>query len=234
MGNWLSIAVAVFLAVMVLFGHYKGFIRLAVSAVSLIATLFVVQTAMPHVTNYLKNSTGVYQFIVDGMKSVAGLDEDMVVEEPSAQRKIIEELELPKQLKDSLLENNNYEAYNVLGVNTFKDYISGYLANVILNIAGFLVMFVLVYAILHFITAWLDLVARLPILSGINKVAGALLGAVEGMFILWLLCLLVTMFAGTGLGRIIIMQIEASTWLTYIYEHNLLGNLVIMAIKSVV
>lgn len=234
MGNWLSIAAAVFLAAMVLYGHYKGFIRLAVSAVSLIATLFIVQTAMPHVTNYLKNNTGVYQFIVEGMNSVAGLEEESDVEEPSAQRKIIEELELPKQLKESLLENNNYEVYNVLGVNTFKEYISGYLANSILNIAGFLIMFLLVFAILHFITAWLDLVARLPILSGINKIAGALLGAVEGLFILWLLCLLVTMFAGTGLGKIIITQIEASTWLTYIYEHNLLGNLVMLAIKNVI
>ena len=33
--NWLFVAVAVYLVSMVLYGHYRGFVRLAVSAVSL-------------------------------------------------------------------------------------------------------------------------------------------------------------------------------------------------------
>ena len=53
MQNWLAIAAAVYLAAMILMGHYKGFIRMAVSAASLIITLIAVNAVMPLVTSYL-------------------------------------------------------------------------------------------------------------------------------------------------------------------------------------
>ena len=37
--NWLFVVVAVYLVSMVLYGHYRGFVRLAVSAVSLVLSL---------------------------------------------------------------------------------------------------------------------------------------------------------------------------------------------------
>ena len=52
MQNWLAIAAAVYLAAMILMGHYKGFIRMAVSAASLIITLIAVNAVMPQVTSY--------------------------------------------------------------------------------------------------------------------------------------------------------------------------------------
>ena len=44
--HWLETAVAVYLIGMVLYGHYRGFIRLAVSLVSLVAALLVVWAVM--------------------------------------------------------------------------------------------------------------------------------------------------------------------------------------------
>lgn len=232
MENWLQIAVAVFLAAMTLYGHYKGFIRLAVSAVALIATFFIVQAAMPQVNGFLKENTGIYQFFENGVKKTVGLEAETDVEEPAVQRSVIEEMSLPNQLKEALLENNNYEVYHVLGVETFTEYVSSYLANSVLNIVGFLVLFAIVFALLHIITAWLDLVARLPILSGINKLAGAALGAAEGFFIIWILCLLLTVFSGTLSGRSLIAQIQAVPWLSYIYNHNFLGDIIMLTIKN--
>ena len=56
---------------------------------------------------------------------------------PSVQRSIIEEMELPEQLKDALLENNNSEVYEALGVSSFTHYVSRYLANSLINIISF-------------------------------------------------------------------------------------------------
>lgn len=233
MGSWLSIAAGVFLAVMVLYGHYKGFIKLAVSAAALVITLFIVQAAMPQVTSILKSNTGIYNFFEDGMRKAMGIEEMVNTEEPSEQREYIEGLSLPQQLKEALLENNNNEAYRVLGVETFTNYIASYLANSVINILGFLILFAIVFAVLHIITAWLDLVARLPIISGINKIAGALLGAAEGLFLLWLLCLLVMVFSGTQMGMYLVAQIESSTWLSYLYSHNLLSDIMLLAVKNI-
>lgn len=232
MENWLSIAVGIFLIIMILHGHYKGFIRLAVSAAALIVTLVIVHAAMPQITSYLKNNTQIYNSIENGMRKAAGLDAEADEQPPAEQRDVIEGLKIPAQLKDALLENNNNEVYRVLGVETFTEYVAGYLTNSIINIAGFLILFALVFAVLQIVMSWLDLVAKLPILSGINKLAGAALGAVEGLIILWLLCLLVTVFSGTHIGQEIIGQIESSPWLSYIYDHNLLSSAALLAMKK--
>ena len=65
--HWLEIAVAVYLIGMVLYGHYKGFIRLAVSALAIVITLASVHVAMPLVTEWIKNDTAVYGTIKDGI-----------------------------------------------------------------------------------------------------------------------------------------------------------------------
>lgn len=72
MENWLPIAVGVFWGGMILYGHYRGFIRQAVSMAALLVTLVVVDLSMPYVTDYLKNSTFVYQAFETGVKNATG------------------------------------------------------------------------------------------------------------------------------------------------------------------
>ena len=114
MENWLSIAAGVYLLSMVLYGHYRGFIRLAVSMVALVAALAIVHVSMPKVTEYLKENTSIQQTLSDSMKQAAGIglpDETGDGEEkdvPSVQRTIIENLNLPQNVKAALIENNNH------------------------------------------------------------------------------------------------------------------------------
>ena len=56
-GHWLEILAAVYLVGMVLYGHYRGFIRLCVSALALVISLVTVRVALPYVTEWLKNDT---------------------------------------------------------------------------------------------------------------------------------------------------------------------------------
>ena len=232
MENWLPIAVGVLCGGMILSGHYRGFIRQAVSMAALLVTLVVVDLSMPYVTDYLKNSTFVYQAFETGVKNATGVNEQMESSVPAQQRMIIESLNLPEQIEEALLENNNTEIYEILGVDRFTDYISGYLTNAFINIVGFLVTFLAVYFLIRLFMRWADLIARLPILSGINQLAGAALGALEGLIILWILCLIVTVFAATDPGREIMSQINNSMWLKFIYDHNILSMLVAGVIKG--
>lgn len=233
MEKWLSIAVGIYLIAMILYGHYKGFIKLAVSAVALIASLIIVHAVNPQVTDFLKHNTKLYEVFEENMREALEIDKAADMAAPSGQRIIIEELELPKQLKEALLENNNNEVYRVLGVETFSRYVARYLANSIINIVGFLVLFVIVFTGIKILTVWLDLVARLPVLSGINKIAGAILGGIEGLLYLWVACLFVTAFSATAFGKMLIQQIESSFWLAFLYEHNLLGGFVMAVVKNI-
>ncbi len=238
MENWLSIAAGIYLLGMVLYGHHRGFIRLVVSMLAVVVSLAVVRMSLPTVTGFIKENTTIQQTISDNMKKSIGLEqEDSAGEEskvPSAQRMIIEKLELPQNLKTALIENNNSEMYQMLGVQEFTDYVGNYLADMILNSIGFVLLFAAVYLAARLIMRWLDIIARLPILSGINKIAGALLGGMEGLVFLWIACLVINAFSGTEWGLMIIRQIEASKWLSFLYSHNFLNLMALGILHSLI
>ena len=52
--RWLEVAVAVYLIGMMLYGHYRGFIKIAVSAMSLFITLFAARVAIPQAAAWLR------------------------------------------------------------------------------------------------------------------------------------------------------------------------------------
>ncbi|MDR0923158.1 MAG: CvpA family protein [Hungatella sp.] len=239
MENWLSVAAGVYLLGMVLYGHHRGFIRLVVSMLAVVLSLTIVRVALPTVTGYLKENTGLQQTISENMKKSIGLEQEEnpsgeALEAPSAQRMIIENLKLPQNIKNALIENNNSEVYQMLGVQAFTDYVGNYLADVILNSAGFVLLFAGIYVFSRLVMRWLDIISRLPIISGINKIAGALLGGLEGLVFLWIACLLVTAFSGTEWGLMLTRQIEASKWLSFIYTHNFLNLMVLGVLHSFV
>lgn len=231
MENWLEIAVGIYLLAMILYGHYRGFIKMAVSLVAVVATLVVVHVAMPQVSVFLKNETPIYQWISDGIQEAIIPDEEQMT--PSDERSMIENMNLPEEVKYLLIENNNHEVYESLGVQAFAEYISSYLTGLIVNVAGYVILFVLVYTAIQLLMRWLDLMAKLPLISGINKMAGALLGAIQGLFFLWLASLLLTAFAASGWAKPIIAQIEDSSWLSFLYHSNILAKIVFGLIKSI-
>lgn len=237
MENWLSVVAGIYLLGMVLYGHRRGFIRLVVSMLAVVLSLTIVRVSLPAVTGFLKENTSLQQTISDNMKKSVGLEQEEnsdgeAVGVPSVQRTIIENLDLPQNIKTALIENNNSEMYQMLGVQAFADYIGSYLADVILNSVGFVLLFAAVYLAARLIMRWLDIIARLPILSGINKLAGALLGGMEGLVFLWLACLVITAFSGTGWGLTLIRQIEGSKWLSFLYSHNFLNLMVLGVLQG--
>jgi len=239
MEHWLSVGTAVFLLAMILRGHYRGFLKIAVSMSALVLSLVIVRLATPYVTNFMKENTAVQHVMEQGLLKMAGVELDSAAEQeeiqhPAGQRVIIEHLRLPEQMKEALIENNNNEVYNLLGVEAFFDYIAAYLANMMLNIIGSVLLFLLVYIVLRLAIRWLDVIARLPILSGLNQIAGAILGGVQGFLILWVLCLVLKAYAGTEWGQIVIAQIEKSPWLLFLYKNNLFDWLLAGLLKSLV
>lgn len=237
MENWLSVIAGIYLLGMVLYGHYKGFIRLVVSMLAVILSLTIVRVALPTVTEFLKENTKIQQTISESMKKSVGIQGeetpgDISSDAPSVQRTIIEKLDLPQNMKNALIENNNSEMYQLLGVQAFTDYVGNYLANKILNSVGFVILFAVVYVAMKMIASWLNIIARLPIISGINKIAGALLGGIQGLVFLWLACILITAFSGTEWGLMLSRQIEASKWLSYLHNHNFLNLMVLGVLQG--
>lgn len=226
MDNWLFIAVAAFLIGMTLYGHHKGFLRLVVSMAAMIITLVVVNITLPHVTDYVKNHTPLYDSIGSGIMENLQEYLEGAGQMPAEERTMIENLPIPETLKRSLLENNNGEIYQALGVDSFADYIRDYLTNIIVNAMCFVLTFLAVYILLTILVHAMNIITKLPIIHGINKLAGAVLGLLEGLVFVWLLCLVLTAFSGREWAAPIFTQIENSSFLSFLYGHNLFTSLI--------
>lgn len=235
MEHWLAVGVGIFLLSMVLYGHYRGFLRLALTMTALLLSLTVVHFASPYVTGVLKQNSGIHRAIGQGLLHMAGMEEaGGETQLPAQQRQIIERLKLPEQMKDILLENNNNEIYHILGVDAFVDYLASYLSNMVVNLISSVLLFIVAFLAIRFLISWLDLVARLPILSGINQVAGAILGGLQGLLILWVAGLIVKACSAMPWAQEVLAQIDGSLWLGVLYHNNIFNWLILRIMNSLV
>ena len=137
------------------------------------------------------------------------------------QTELIENLPLPEFLQDILLDYNNEEGYQGLGVSTFQDYLVGFIATGILNVAAFLASVLIVHLLLWLSISALSILANLPVIRVVNRVAGLALGLLQALLVLWLAFLILSLVSGTGIGMQLMKMVESSTWLNWLYQSNL-------------
>lgn len=145
------------------------------------------------------------------------------------QTELIENLPIPEFLQDILLDYNNEEGYQGLGVSTFQDYLIGFIATGILNVAAFLASVLIVHLLLWLSISALSILANLPVIRVVNRVAGLALGLLQAMLVLWLAFLILSLVSGTGIGMQLMKMVENSTWLNWLYQSNLFLKIVLRA-----
>lgn len=88
---------------------------------------------------------------------------------------------------------------------------------VVLAIANHLVKFALFPA---------KLLSKLPLISFVDKILGAIFGVLEVILLLWTVYTLVMMFYMGSVGDFIISNTQSSMILSWFYEHNYLAYLI--------
>lgn len=223
--NWLFWVVVVFIGYHVIDGLHRGFIRKAVSALSLIVTLVLVTWLTPQITTFIHDNTSLHQSLQEKCSEIF-LSGEYNEEVKTDQVLMIESMDLPENVKEMLLENNNTEAYDLLEVSGFHDYVGAYLANMIINALAYLISFVIVWTAIRAILLALDVVTMLPVLHGINKLAGGALGLVIGVVLVWVAFLLVTILCNGDLGRQFFELINSNPFLLFLYNQNVIMKIV--------
>lgn len=223
--NWLLIIVACIILFNIFDGFRSGFIRKAVSMFGLIVALVLVSWLTPLVTEALTEYTPVQKQLQEKCIQVF-CDDDYNESEKADQVLAIEAMPLPDNVKAMLLENNNYEAYDILRVTGFYEYVGAYIARLIISAVAYLITFIVVWTLLRIAMAALNVMAMLPVLHGINKLAGGVLGAAEGVVVVWIVFLLVTVFCSGGLGQRFFELICENEWLMFLYKNNVIMQIV--------
>ena len=249
--NWLLIVVVVLLAGMTILGYHRGFLKMLVSMAALVLTLVVTWYAAPKVAEVLEKHTPVYDTVRnqineymlteveaqvsdmygDVIESVQGMQKNELLNylTDEQEKTIIETLPIPKLLQEKMVENNTADHYDVMGVHTFCEYVSTTIADMILQAMTIVITFVVAIIMIRVAIFALDIISKIPVIHGINKLAGGLLGLMEGFFVLWILFMLITAASGTEIGREMMGMIQGSQVLTFLYDKNIFMKMVLTA-----
>ena len=95
------------------------------------------------------------------------------------------------------------------------------MAGLILNILTFVVTLAVVNLVLRMTVLTLDNLAKLPVLNSINKAFGMVLGAAQGLLVVWVAFLVITAFGNTDAGRKLLEMIHESPILDFLYNINI-------------
>lgn len=122
------------------------------------------------------------------------------------------------------IEGSDMELLDALRVLGMENAVSGYLADEILRWAAFLIALLLAGVLIRGIVFSLGIVSHLPILHGLNKTAGLLLGFAEGVVLVWIFFVVITVCASTSVGSQLLKMTAQSSILSWLYRNNLLLN----------
>ena len=229
--NWLLIVVLAILVVNSLIGMKVGLIKTIFSLCSMIIAVILTIWLSPYVNGFMRGNEKIYEGISTKVEKMLPFSEEEAASKD--QNSLIEGLSLPQSIKDSLIHNNNKESYEALAINSFKDYVSNYLTGVVINAMAFIITFFVVLIILWVACFALDIISKLPLLKQINKTAGLLAGLVQGLVLVWVFFILLTVFSSTELGQKAMQTIGESQILSFIYNNNYLLRFVTNITKVV-
>ena len=221
--NWVVIMATVLFFGCVLLGFSRGFLKTVFSMLQIVITIALVLAIGPKVKDLLHNNTNLYEQaksgIVEAIESRIEEGADVSSEQEDT---LIEQIASAKILQEMLKDNNKPEIYEALGATDFTDYLASYMAELIITALSFVLSFVVVLIVLQIANLVFDVVGMLPVFGGINRMAGAILGAIQGLVVLWLLCLLLTAFSDTQFGVETLALINQNALLSFVYNNNLL------------
>lgn len=219
--NWLLIIVVAIIVLNAFIGRKVGLVKIIFSLFSFIIALILTAWISPSINGMLKNNETFYEKASQKVEDMLFRDQA----ETTNDEDLIEGLPLPKSIKESLQENKEKQVANI------KSYIISHVTDIVINALAFVLTFVVVFVGLWVLSIALNIISKLPILNQLNKIAGFFVGGLQGVLIVWIIFILITIFAGTELGGVAYKQVEESTILSYLYDKNVLLNIVLNAVK---
>ncbi len=221
--NWLLVAVSAVFVIFIIRGYNKGFLKMAVTLAAIIFSVFVATRLVPDTTDFLTKNTIVYNAVYN---KVAQFFHNTNVQyndkSREEQNKAIEEYDLPSLVISDLIVKNTDEIYESLKVKIFEDYVAKYITLLMIKSGTFIILAIITVIIIWIVFKVTGLMAKIPIIRGLNKYLGMFTGAAIALIFVWtFFFVLVVFFSNTSAGTLL-SDVKDSKFLTFIYNSNIL------------
>ena len=231
--TWVGGVCAAFLLCGFFSGWYRGLLKMLVSVLILAASLAAVWFAEPYVRTFLDENTGIRSRISEDCEEFAAEKLGDALQNGSTYLadgvnsgvdSLVKTLELPDLLAEQL-ENTEAvaeAAENMAagGTQAFAARVGDALSEIALRCLSFLVTFILVSILIRVLVFAVNLFSMIPVLSGINRLAGALLGSAEFLVLLWIVMTAVTLMCNLQVGQKALELIHGDTIADTLYKWN--------------
>ncbi len=215
--NWLLIIVLAILLFCAVRGWRRGFLRILYSLVSIILLMGLMAYATPHISNFVKENTGIYMSIQERCTEAVRERAETGIEN-AAEEAAVAGISLPNKVSSYIMGTGE----DVLENSGVYDAIGGKAADWLLSGIAFFLALILSLIIVNAIGRILDIANKIPIIKGINRTLGIFAGLFQGFIIIWLAFLFLALLAGTSIGEMCIRFIDENFFLKYLYYHNTL------------
>jgi len=222
-----DIVLLILFAGMVVSGAAKGFVKTVLGMVAMLAALFAAYQLSALLAPAVYNtfiSEKVTEAIQTKLSSAA--DAEVAAHQISAVMSAIPDLVLSIASAIGIRTGGIAEKINSLdntGANIAKELADNVAAPVITAVVHavlFAVILAVAYVLLTAVVRLIDKIFKLPVLKSANRIMGGLLGAVKGMILVYLVCVILEIAAGLGKDTFIAQAAESSKIAGIINEHN--------------
>ena len=222
--NYLDIAIAAILILTIAINAYRGIIRTVFNALSVLAAFLVSRIFAGPVSKFLM-TTSLFADIKEAAASALNLQTASAVSSKAGELDLLNSLPLPQSMVDNLVTNNNPEAYLILKVSNFQEYISTYIASVVVYAIAAVGIFLLALLALSIAAMVLDLAAKLPVIRTFNRLLGGCLGLVLGLINVFILLSVVTLFASAEPASELSATLHSSALASMLNSYNFILRL---------
>ncbi len=241
--NILTIIILTYLVIETLLGAKRGFFKSVFSVLALALAMFFASQCVTQTARFIKENTDFYDVIEqriaealeEGVASEDTAEDDIEndIESRSFQKQLLEDSGFSSYIQDILGNNSNNEFFEALGVNNFYEYIASYFTGIVINILSFLLTFFGLWILFLIIGKAVGEVLNIPILRGLNRFGGALFGICKGFLMVLVFFLIITMFGNSEWAKQVVLLIEDSPLMFWIYKNNPLMEIVLDITKLI-
>ena len=217
--NWLLLSVIILIAICVLHGLKSGLVRMLFSIATFIVTIVLVKMLAPVGVQALKNTDVIYDSIKAPIEKVLEeqIDGQIKTEE------VLESCQVSDEVKANIMSMADKTGITEVTVFTpeVKEIAADCITLRMIDLLAYIILFILINAALRILGVVLDLFSKLPVIKEMNQLGGCVFGAVEGVAIVWLLFIVITIFSTTAWGSACFEMIGDSAILSFLYAKNI-------------
>ena len=221
--NWADIAVIAVILCFAIFGVVNGFLLAAFRIASFFISIFLAVKLYPVFSGLLQKTflyTDIKASIMGNLaKQVPGAGGQV---KRLAADSVLSSMKLPDFMKDIVRNSivDKIDPSKLVDTTKVLDAISGALARIVVDVISLILLYILIRLALIFFRFILRGLTKLPLFKQIDKLGGFVLGTLEGLLVVYIICAVIVLFQASPAFRHIYDLISRSLIARFFFENN--------------